>query len=66
MTPQPIYEALPYLYVAGGVFAIVGLETIGGKFCGFLLVTAGVIIYQVRSRYRGKKAVPAKDSGHRA
>ncbi|NMQ21218.1 hypothetical protein E4P82_19660 [Candidatus Competibacter phosphatis] len=56
MIPQPIYEALPYLYGAGGVFAIVGLETVGGKFCGFLLITAGVIIYQARSRHRGKKS----------
>ena len=63
MIPQPIYEALPYLYGAGGMFAIVGLETVGGKFCGFLLITAGIIIYQARSRHRGKKAVPTKNSG---
>jgi hypothetical protein len=63
MIPQPIYEALPYLYGTGGVFAIVGLETVGGKFCGFLLITAGIIIHQARSRHRGKKAIPTKNSG---
>jgi|GEM_PF-2266020 len=63
MIPQPIYEALPYLYAAGGMFAIIDLETAGGKFCGFLLVTSGVIIHQARSHHRGKKAAPTKNSG---
>lgn len=58
MIPQPIYESLPYVYTLGGLVAVVGVESALGKLCGLLLITAGIVIYQTRRRYRHRKLRP--------
>ncbi|MFZ1640333.1 MAG: tetratricopeptide repeat protein [Candidatus Contendobacter sp.] len=55
MLPKAIYELLPYLYVLTGLVAVIGVESILGKSCGFLLMIAGLVVHQTRSRYRGRK-----------
>ena len=55
MLPKPIYESLPFIYMAAGVAAIIGLEHLLGRICGFLLILVGIGVYQMRRRYRHRK-----------
>jgi len=50
--PEFVYEALPYLYVLGGVWAISGLEVAPGKLGGMLLVIAGLTVFNLRIKFR--------------
>lgn len=52
MIPAPLYESLPVLYVAGGIFAITALETLVATLSGTLLIMAGLMILYMRSIYR--------------
>jgi hypothetical protein len=52
MIPRPIYELLPYLYLAFGALAAAGLDMTEGKVSGILLCFAGFLIFKMRSDYR--------------
>ena len=56
LLPRWLYESLPYVYAVVGLTATVGLETIVGRFCGILLVTAAAVIaYQRFDRRHDEK-----------
>lgn len=54
MIPKPIYELLPYLYLAGGSAAVLGLDPTSGRVSGALLIIAGLVIRSMRKAYRQK------------
>lgn len=62
--PTPIYEALPYLYVIGGVLFISGTLYIGLSApgvplyiaCGLISIVYGVVIFSKRHAYRNNTA----------
>jgi len=58
--PTPIYEALPYLYIIGGVLFIsgtlyIGLTAPGAALyiaCGLISIVYGAVIFAKRHAYR--------------
>jgi hypothetical protein len=60
--PTPIYEALPYLYVLGGVLFFsgtlyIGLSAPGALLylaCGAISIAYGVFIFVKRQQYRSR------------
>ena len=54
MLPKPIYEILPAVYSAGGVLAIMELESNIGRLAGCLLLSAAVAIITLRRVYRSE------------
>lgn len=50
--PKPLYEALPVLYVSGGMFVALWSESGVGLFSGLLLAAAGVRIRFMRRSHR--------------
>ena len=52
MLPKSIYESLPYAYVTCGVLTLVLLQTIARVIPGFMLISAGILILQMRFTYR--------------
>ena len=51
--PTPIYEALPYLYIIGGVLFISGTLYIA---CGLISIVYGAVIFAKRQAYRQNSA----------
>jgi len=66
--PTPIYEALPYLYVIGGVLFIsgtlyIGLTAPGAALyiaCGLISIVYGAVIFAKRQAYRQNSASSAE------
>lgn len=56
MLPKPLYEALPYLYPAGGLLAIIVLHNLASVICGGMLISAGYVIWTMRRNYRREMA----------
>ena len=62
--PTPIYEALPYLYVIGGVLFIsgtlyIGLTAPGAPLyiaCGLISIVYGAVIFSKRHAHRNSNA----------
>ena len=62
--PTPVYEALPYLYVLGGVLFISGTLYIGITApgtplyiaCGLISIVYGVVIFAKRQAHRNRSA----------
>ena len=62
--PTPIYEALPYLYIIGGVLFIsgtlyIGLTAPGAALyiaCGLISIVYGAVIFAKRQAYRQNSA----------
>ena len=60
--PTPVYEALPYLYVLGGVLFISGTLYIGITApgtplyiaCGLISIVYGVVIFAKRQAHRNR------------
>jgi hypothetical protein len=60
--PTPVYEALPYLYILGGVFFISGTLYIGVSApgatlyisCGLISIVYGAVIFAKRHAYRNR------------
>jgi hypothetical protein len=50
--PGWLYEALPYLYVGGGLVIAATFEVAWGVLAGLLLVAAGVVVWFVRRSAR--------------
>jgi hypothetical protein len=58
--PIWIYEPLPYLYALMGVIAILTLDALVGKISGLMLISAGVVVWHQRIRYRRFRRRPPK------
>jgi hypothetical protein len=56
--PDWLYEPLPYLYVLMGLIATIVLESLIGKISGVLLISAGLVIWNLRFTYRRRKRRP--------
>lgn len=52
MTPRPVYESLPYLYICAGIGAMVYLDTVIAFTSGLLMSSTGVLILWLRRNYR--------------
>jgi len=50
--PDWVYELLPFLYIVGGVLAIIFLPSALGTLSGWLLVIAGGLVWAMRRSYR--------------
>ena len=69
--PTPIYEALPYLYVVGGVLFIsgtlyIGLTAPGAALyiaCGLVSIVYGAYIFAKRHQYRNLSQTSQFDVG---
>lgn len=55
--PEWLYRSLPYLYIASGLLVLFGLGNAIGVFSGLMLVSAGVIVWRSRTRYRRSRRV---------
>lgn len=55
MIPKPIYEALPLLYVLGGLAAAIFVEAWTSLLGGIILVASGLLILCMRRNYRNMK-----------
>jgi hypothetical protein len=42
--PEPIYKAIPYLYLIFGTLALLGSDPIYGKVAGLILVVASIVV----------------------
>lgn len=58
--PIWIYEPLPYLYTLMGVIATFVLDELVGKLSGLLLVSAGLVVWNLRFTYRRHHRRPRK------
>ncbi len=51
-TPDWLYNALPYVYVAAGLFTIAELPNEIGVLSGVMLMSAGIIVWGLRRKHR--------------
>ena len=62
--PTPVYEALPYLYILGGVLFVsgtlyIGITAPGATLyiaCGLISIVYGAVIFAKRQHYRNQSA----------
>lgn len=57
MTPKPVYELLPYLYVCAGIGALLYLDTVMAFVSGLLMSITGVVVLWLRRNYRQTQLV---------
>lgn len=57
MLSRRVYELLPTLYVLSGVLAVNAIDNGLAFFSGSLFTMAGVIVFNQRLAYRGKRSV---------
>jgi hemerythrin-like metal-binding protein len=50
--PDWLYKKLPYLYISAGVLTILVLRNAMAFFSGFMLISAGMIVWSIRNKYR--------------
>lgn len=50
--PNWLYETLPFLYVSVGTVSFLELDELLGQICSLLLVSSGLTIWLIRTRYR--------------
>ena len=58
--PTWLYESLPYIYAAAGVVALWRLDDVIGEISGLLLISAGLVVANMRHEYR--KILKARES----
>jgi len=58
--PDWIYEPLPYLYAMTGLVATFVLDAVVGKISGALLISAGIVVWNLRFTYRRMHQRPRK------
>ena len=58
--PHWLYERLPYLYVAVGIFTLANLEHRIGVLSGGLLILIGVYIWFMRRTSRSELSQPTR------
>ena len=52
MLPKPVYEVAPFAYSGIGVLAFLSAENLLGYLSSALLISAALIIFSLRHRYR--------------
>jgi len=52
MIPRPVYETLPVLYIAGGIAAMLTVDSFMSFVSGILLGVSGVVVLFLRRNYR--------------
>ncbi len=52
-----IYESLPYIYLAVGLGALLGVDAIFGQVCGVLLMILGIYILRMRTQFRKREEI---------
>ncbi|BAL26879.1 bacteriohemerythrin [Azoarcus sp. KH32C] len=57
--PAWLYESLPHLYLVGGVLTVLLLRNVIAQLSGALLVSAGVVVWRMRWRFRRAMAAEA-------
>ncbi|MDD5366379.1 MAG: hypothetical protein PHR30_13655 [Gallionellaceae bacterium] len=55
--PEWLYRSLPFLYIASGLLVMFSLGNAVAIFSGLMLVSAGVIVWRARVRYRRSRRV---------
>lgn len=55
MFAKPIYEILPYGYLLVGFCSLILIEHGLGQFCGVILIVIGLVVHQLRARYRSRE-----------
>ena len=58
--PEPLYRALPFLYIVAGVLASIYLDSVTATISGMLLVTAGLLVLGWRFSARGRRREQAR------
>ena len=48
MFPQPIYDALPYLYIGSGLVAVISIANILALISGSILVITAIYVFWMR------------------
>lgn len=56
--PHRLYEALPFIYLGGGILVARGLANTWGTVSGLILLTAGVLVGWKRWQYRRERTRP--------
>lgn len=54
MLPKPVYEVAPFIYSGVGVLAILSAENTLGFVSSALLISASLIIFSLRHKYRSR------------
>jgi hypothetical protein len=50
--PTWLYESLPYIYAGAGAVALWRLDDVIGEISGLLLISAGLVVANMRHEYR--------------
>ncbi len=53
--PDWLYEALPAIYLATGLIALIVLQTVMGAISGLMLIAAAASVWSLRRRYRRER-----------
>jgi len=56
--PDWLYEPLPYLYLMMGLLATIVLDAYVGKISGLMLISAGIVTWNLRFIYRRRRRRP--------
>ena len=56
MIPKPIYEMLPVIYVVGGIFAMMSVQSMTSFLSGLTMGIAGLLVLSMRRNYRSALA----------
>lgn len=59
--PDWLYESLPYLYAVVGVASAIFVRNAIAFVSGLVLVSAGVVIWNLRRQWRARAAIKARD-----
>ena len=57
-----LYNALPYIYTAGGVLTLLTTGETIGRFSGVLLISAAMLVFHMRIEYRTLRAQSAEET----
>jgi hypothetical protein len=55
-----LYDALPYVYTIGGILAVLLSGELVGRASGLLLISAAMLVFHMRLRYRTERAEKAE------
>jgi len=56
MIPKPIYEMLPVIYVVGGIFAMMYVQSMASFISGLVMGISGLLVLSMRRNYRSALA----------
>lgn len=61
-TEDYLYEALPYIYTAGGILTLLLSGEMIGRSSGVLLISAALLVFHMRIDYRTRRAQEAESN----